>query len=162
MELGTSNLRGAGEALTPQKRDSGATAMENGLADVRKCQVFRTDDGAPQSASEIPEFVLDASQAQAVKLLASGCTAEFVAKKVGVCERTIYRWKQDEHFRAALKQVARIRDHEVQKTARRALAHALGRVVNSMHDGYGVVAADQLLRNRHLWRLAGWDERVQI
>jgi hypothetical protein len=96
---------------------------------------------ASQNFPELPisaeiHDVLSDKQRLAIDLLVQGKTQSAVAESIGVTRRTIYTWRQDETFRAALEQR---RDELWDGAAERmrALVHpALDVLEEEVHDVY--------------------------
>ena len=96
---------------------------------------------ASQNFSELPisaeiHDVLSDKQRLAIDLLVQGRTQSAVAESIGVTRRTIYTWRQDDAFRAAL---AHRRDELWDGAAERmrALVHpALDVLEEEVHDVY--------------------------
>lgn len=132
-----------------------------GTDHVRKCPEILS----PETPSEVTDASqpdgrpLDAAQARAVELLGAGCSIGHAAKSLQIDPRTLYRWRQEPAFIEALRSASRVRDREVRRIARAALAKSLVQVVDQLHSGAGLDAAKVLLRNRHLWRFAEMDGR---
>jgi hypothetical protein len=134
--------------------DGLAAGAESGV-DVRECQVDSNIDlPKPPAATQVEPWPIDPIQVRAVKLMAAGCTIAYIARTLKVNERTIYRWKKHEAFRAALCELSRVSVNEMRWIARTALRNALGRLVDSMHATGTTASAEHLLRNRSLWRVA--------
>jgi len=75
-------------------------------------------DKVGQKTAEIPK---DGRRERAISLLLSEKTVEAAARKLGVSKRTVYRWLQDESFRA-----------EYQEAKKNLLRAATARLTGSM------------------------------
>jgi len=86
--------------------------------------------GQPASSAPVDEEGLSPQEARFVALSASGEPMDSMAKALGVCSRTLRRWKRRPEVAAAIADLTR----ESMATAKSTLAHAANRAARELVD----------------------------